>query len=68
MIKEPKLEAMLDTEERTFDGVYRPEMDDSQLLNPFATSFWELEVLATQHWDKGTRTEANQLKEGNLVK
>ena len=68
MVKEPKLEGMLDTEERTFDGVYRPALDDPQLTNSFATSLWEVEVLATRHWDKGTRAEAAKLREGNLIK
>ena len=67
MAKEAKLEAMLDTEERTFDGLYKLEVDDPQLINPFATSFWEMEVLSMQHWDKGTRAEAGKLKEGNPV-
>ena len=68
MVKEPKLEAMLDTEERTFDGVYRSEVDDPQLMNPFSSSLWELEVLATKHWDRSIRGEALKLREGNLVK
>lgn len=67
MVKEPKLEAMLDTEERTFDGVYKAEMDDPQLMNPFASSLWELEVLATRHWDKPARAEALKLREGNTT-
>ena len=66
MVKEPKLEGMLDSEERMFDGVYRPELDDPQLMNPFATSMWEIEVLAKEHWDEGVRAEVKHLREGKL--
>lgn len=61
--KEPKLESMLDTEERTFDGVYKPELDDPQLCNPFATSLWEVDDLATRHWDRQVRGEAAKLRD-----
>ncbi len=54
MAKDAKLEGMLDTEERMFDGVYRPELDDPQLANPFATSLWEAEVLWKRHMDKAS--------------
>lgn len=67
MAREPKLEGMLDTEERMFDGVYKPEMDDPQLINTFATSFYEVDILATRHWDKAVRAEAAKLREGNSV-
>ena len=67
MVREPKLEAMLDTEERTYDGMYKPEMDDPQLVNAFATSLCELEILSTRHWDRRVRTEATKLRDGNLV-
>ena len=65
-IKETRLEGMLDTEERTFDGVYKAESDDPQLCNPFATSMWEIEVLARGHWDEAVRTEAGKLRDGKL--
>ncbi|ORX40518.1 CBF/Mak21 family-domain-containing protein [Kockovaella imperatae] len=66
MIKESKLEGMLDTEERMFDGVYKPELDDPQLTNPLATSLWEVEVLAKEHWDRRVRTEASKLREAKF--
>ena len=62
MAREPKLEGMLDTE-RMFDGVYKPEMDDPQLANPFASSLWELEDLATRHWDRQVRIEVTKLRD-----
>jgi nucleolar complex protein 3 len=67
MSKDPKLEGMLNTEERRFDGVYKPEMDDPQLCNPFATSLWELQDLSTSHWDGEVRHEAGLLRDGRVV-
>lgn len=67
MSKDPKLEGMLDTEERRFDGVYKPEMDDPQLCNPFATSLWEVEDLSMRHWDRQVKKEAALLRDGRVV-
>lgn len=57
----PKLEAMLSTEDRIYNGVYRPEVDDPQLCNPFETSFWEVHVLHARHWDPRVREAAGGL-------
>lgn len=65
--KEPKLANLLDTEERMFDGVYKPEMDDPQLTNPFTTSLYELDELADHHWDNKVRTETRKLRDANFV-
>jgi nucleolar complex protein 3 len=65
--KEPKLANLLDTEERMFDGVYRPDMDDPQLTNPFTTSLYELDTLTERHWDTKTRAEAKRLREANFL-
>lgn len=59
--KDPKLGAMLATEDRVFNGVYRADVDDPQLSNPFGTSFFELHALHTQHWDPRVRLEAGKL-------
>jgi nucleolar complex protein 3 len=67
VVKEPKLEALLSTEDRTVDGVYRPEMNDPQLCNPFGASFWELPMLTREHWDENVRAEAEKLARGKLV-
>jgi nucleolar complex protein 3 len=67
MNKEPKLEALLATEDRTADGVYRPDLDDPQLANPFAGSFWELGLLERDHWDEDIRTQAGKLANGKFV-
>jgi len=59
--REPKLEALLSTEERSGNGVYRPDLDDPQLSNPFGSTFWELHVLARRHWDLRVRDQARKI-------
>jgi nucleolar complex protein 3 len=49
--RDPKVEAMLSTEDRISNGVYRADVDDPQLCQPFETAFWELHLLRKQHWD-----------------
>jgi nucleolar complex protein 3 len=61
LVNEPKLQALLTTEDRTADGIYRPELDDPQLSNPFGTSFWELAHLAERHGDNRVKDSAFQL-------
>ena len=51
LVNEPKLQALLATEDRAADGIYRPDLDDPQLSNPFGTSFWELAHLVETHCD-----------------
>ena len=65
MVREPKLEGMLDTEERMADGIYKPDMEDPALCNPFAGSFWEVELMAKRHWDRSVRGVAGKLIKGN---
>ncbi|BEI82716.1 hypothetical protein CcaverHIS002_0305840 [Cutaneotrichosporon cavernicola] len=65
--KEPKLANLLDTEERTFDGVYRPEIDDPQLANPFTSSLYELDTLAQRHWEHKVRAEAKRVRDAQFV-
>lgn len=59
--KNPKLEALLSTEDRVFDGIYRADVDDPQLCCPYGTAFWELQTLATSHMDPGVRATAEKL-------
>lgn len=59
--KDPKLEALLSTEDRRVDGVYLPEIDDPQLCHPYGTSFWELSVLKQHHYDSRVREAAHSL-------
>jgi nucleolar complex protein 3 len=58
--KDSKLEALLTTDDRTFNGVYRPDIDDPQLCNALGTSFWELQALR-RHYDHRVRAEASKL-------
>ncbi|KAH7930810.1 nucleolar complex-associated protein 3 [Leucogyrophana mollusca] len=59
--KDPKLEALLSTEDRTVDGVYLPDIDDPQLCHPFGTTFWELQLLRQSHYDARVREAAHKL-------
>lgn len=59
--REPRLEALLSTEDRTVDGVYRPDVEDPQLSNPFTTSAYELHLLRTAHIDAQVREAAVNL-------
>jgi nucleolar complex protein 3 len=59
--KHPQLEALLSTEDRTYNGIYRPDVDDPQLCQPFESSFWELHLLQGRHWDPRVREEAKRL-------
>jgi nucleolar complex protein 3 len=59
--RDPKLEALLNTEDRISDGSYRLDIDDPQLCKPFGTSFWELHILQRHHWHPRVREEAGEL-------
>ena len=61
LAKEPKLEALLSSEDRVANGVFRPDVDDPQLSNAFASDFWELPLLAQTHFDEGVRSAATEL-------
>ena len=67
MHKDPKLEALLNTEDRTHDGVYRPDIDDPQLCSPFGTSFWELFIMQQSHFDHQVREESIRLAKSTLL-
>ena len=57
-----KLDALLSTEERVADGVYKDMVDDPQLCNPFAATWWEILVLEEKHYDEQVRKSAHQLR------
>ena len=61
ILKDDKLERLFFTEERSLDGVYRPDIDDPQLCNPFGTSFWELYSLREDHYDGRVREAAGAI-------
>ena len=58
---EPKLDALLSVEDKMANGVYRSDIDDPQLCNPFATNLWELQLLSQRHGDHEVRQIANEL-------
>ncbi|KAE9387488.1 nucleolar complex-associated protein 3 [Gymnopus androsaceus JB14] len=64
MVKDPRLQALLSTEDRSFDGAYRPDLDDPQLSNPFGTCLWEVYALR-EHLDPQVRNEAGKLLAGS---
>lgn len=61
LAKHPKLEALLSTDDRTYNGIYRPDVDDPQLCQPFESSFWEVYLLQKRHWDPRVREEAKKI-------
>ncbi|KAI8925466.1 nucleolar complex-associated protein-domain-containing protein [Entophlyctis helioformis] len=46
----PRLQSLLEGDERLGAGVYNPYVDDMDLCNPFATSLWELSTLSSKHY------------------
>jgi nucleolar complex protein 3 len=59
-----KLDAMLSTEEvhGGIDGIYREDIDDPRLCNPFGCVWWELASLEERHWDPEVRRAAARLR------
>lgn len=58
---EPKLLALLSTEDRSINGLYRPDIDEPELCNPYATSLWEMAYLAGAHQDQNIRHKARMI-------
>ncbi|KAI9282059.1 nucleolar complex-associated protein-domain-containing protein [Umbelopsis sp. AD052] len=42
LTREPRLDALVQSEDKAGNGVYLPTLDDPELCNPFATSLYEL--------------------------
>ncbi|EIW85217.1 nucleolar complex-associated protein 3 [Coniophora puteana RWD-64-598 SS2] len=59
--KDPQLDALLSTEDRPADGIYRPDIDDPQLCNPLSATFWELFLLQSNHYDTRVSEAASAL-------
>jgi len=59
-----KLDAMLSTEEvhGGIDGIYREDVDDPRLCNPFSCVWWEVAGLEERHWDPEVRRVAARLR------
>ncbi|KAL1919756.1 uncharacterized protein VTP21DRAFT_1687 [Calcarisporiella thermophila] len=62
VMKHPKLDVLLCSEEVASGGTYLPYVDDPELCNPFATSLWELMLLQT-HYNPKVRKMAQALLE-----
>lgn len=61
MAREPKLDVLLSTEDVIADGIYRPDVDDPQVANPFASNLWELQLLSSRHAEAEIRRLATEL-------
>lgn len=62
LVRDPALEALLNTEEKVASGVYKPDVPDPQLSGALhAANFWELRMLQENHWDVSVRNEAKAL-------
>lgn len=60
--RDPKLDSLLSTEDRVANGVYRADVDDPQLCNPFAAAWWEVLALEERHYDLRVRKSATALR------
>lgn len=61
LIREPKLEAMLETSDRRVDGRWRGLVDTPELAEPESTCWFEATVYYRQHPDEKVRAEARKL-------
>ncbi|GAA5990059.1 hypothetical protein JCM10908_005802 [Rhodotorula pacifica] len=61
LIREPKLEAMLETSDRRVDGRWRGLVDTPELAEPESTCWFEAAVYYRQHPDEKVRAEARKL-------
>lgn len=60
LIREPKLEAMLETGDRRIDGKWRGEVDEPERAEPEGTCWWEAGLLRS-HPDQKIRNETKKL-------
>ncbi|GAB5592285.1 hypothetical protein Unana1_07185 [Umbelopsis nana] len=60
LTREPRLDALIQSEDKAGNGVYLPTLDDPELCNPFATSIYEL-FLYQNHYDPNIRSLAKSL-------
>ncbi|KAG8748655.1 hypothetical protein FRC10_000046 [Ceratobasidium sp. 414] len=59
--KHPQLDALLETDDCVANGVYRPDVEDPQLANAFASGTWEVKLLG-RHWDARVREAAGKIE------
>lgn len=60
LIREPKLEAMLETGDRRIDGKWRGHVDEPERAEPEGTCWWEADLYRL-HPDEKIRIEAKKL-------
>ncbi|CAG8507937.1 5954_t:CDS:10 [Dentiscutata erythropus] len=58
--KQSRLDALLISDDRICNGVYRADLDDPELCNPLTTNLWELSLLES-HYDPKVRAMATSL-------
>ncbi|CAG8785563.1 15808_t:CDS:2, partial [Cetraspora pellucida] len=58
--KQSRLDALLISDDRICNGIYRADLDDPELCNPLATNLWEL-CLLENHYDPKVRAMATSL-------
>ncbi|BGP56609.1 hypothetical protein JCM8202_000205 [Rhodotorula sphaerocarpa] len=61
LIREPRLEAMLETTDRRVDGRWKGAVDTPELAEPESTCWFEATVFYRQHPDEKVRAEARKL-------
>lgn len=60
LMREPKLEGMLETGDRRIDGRWRGEVDEPERAQPESTCWWELGVFRNSP-DPKVREDARKL-------
>ncbi|CEQ41560.1 SPOSA6832_03304 [Sporobolomyces salmonicolor] len=61
LIREPRLEAMLETGDRRVDGRWKGHVDEPERAEPESASWWEVQVFKASHPDEKVRAEAKKL-------
>ncbi|BGP41515.1 hypothetical protein JCM10449v2_005504 [Rhodotorula kratochvilovae] len=61
LIREPRLEAMLETADRRIDGRWRGHVDEPERAEPESTCFFEAGLYVRNHCDEKVRAEAKKL-------
>ncbi|GAA5998501.1 Noc3p [Rhodotorula paludigena] len=61
LIREPRLEAMLETSDRRIDGRWRGQVDEPERAEPESTCFFEAGLFVHAHPDEKVRAEAKKL-------
>ncbi|KAI8097031.1 nucleolar complex-associated protein-domain-containing protein [Halteromyces radiatus] len=60
--RNPRLDALIQSEDRAATGIYLPLLEDPELCNPFGTSLYEL-FLYQNHYDPNIRSLAQTIQQ-----